>query len=244
MKKCLSISLLGVLFSFNSMSRKTFQVDTIKTSAGDLNIWFIGHGTLLFDINGKIIHIDPVMREADYSNMLEADIILITHEHFDHFDLEAIKHVKKESTKILAASICADKITDGIILKNGDSLTVDEIKIEAVPAYNIVHKRDNGKPFHPKGLGNGYVLTIGNKRIYIAGDTENIPEMKQLKDIDVAFLPMNLPFTMTPEMVADAAKMFRPAILYPYHFGDTDTSVIVDLLKQENDIEARIRNME
>jgi len=112
-----------------------------------------------------------------------------------------------------------------------------------VPAYNIIHKRDTGQPFHPKGLGNGYIITFGDKRVYVAGDTENVLEMKGLKSIDIAFLPMNLPYTMTPEMVADAAKAFKPKILYPYHFGETDTSKVVSLLKGTPEIEVRIRNM-
>jgi L-ascorbate metabolism protein UlaG (beta-lactamase superfamily) len=103
--------------------------------------------------------------------------------------------------------------------------------------------RSPGVPFHPKGIGNGYIVTFGDKRIYIAGDTENTPEMKNLKGIDIAFLPMNLPYTMTPEMVADAAKAFRPKILYPYHYGNTETAKIIDLLKDEKDIEVRIRSM-
>ena len=124
-------------------------------------------------------------------------------------------------------------------MANGESRTVQGIKIEAVPAYNIV----NARPFHPKGVGNGYVLTLGDTRVYIAGDTENTPEMKALKNIDIAFLPMNLPYTMTPEMVADAAKAFKPKVLYPYHYGDTDTQKLVDLLKGEKGIEVRIRNL-
>jgi len=128
-------------------------------------------------------------------------------------------------------------------MKNGDTKVVKGFRIEAVPAYNIVHERRPGTPFHPKGVGNGYVMTFGDKRIYIAGDTENTPEMKSLKDIDIAFLPMNLPYTMTPEMVADAAKAFKPKILYPYHFSDTDTSIIVNLLRDVEGIEVRIRKM-
>ena len=115
------------------------------------------------------------------------------------------------------------------------------LKIEAVAAYNIIHKRENGRPFHPKGDGNGYMITFGDKRVDVAGDTENTPEMKKLKDIDIAFLPMNLPYTMTPQMVADAAKALKPKILYPYHFGNTDTSELVKLLKDEKEIEVRIR---
>jgi L-ascorbate metabolism protein UlaG (beta-lactamase superfamily) len=117
------------------------------------------------------------------------------------------------------------------------------VTIEAVPAYNIVHKRENGEPFHPKGIGNGYIMTFGDKRVYVAGDTENIPEMKEFQDIDIAFLPMNLPYTMTPEMVADAATTIQPKILYPYHYSNTDTSRIVELLNERPTIEVRVRDM-
>ena len=128
-------------------------------------------------------------------------------------------------------------------MKNSDVKTVEGLRIEAVPAYNIAHKLDTGQPFHPKGVGNGYIITFGDKRVYVAGDTENTPEVKALKNIDIAFLPMNLPYTMTPEMVGDAAKAFKPKILYPYHFGETDTSKVVSLLKGTPEIEVRIRKM-
>jgi L-ascorbate metabolism protein UlaG (beta-lactamase superfamily) len=137
----------------------------------------------------------------------------------------------------------ANQVGGGITMQNGDKQTVAGLQVEAIPAYNLVHKREDGQPFHPKGVGNGYILTFGDKRLYLAGDTENIPEMKALKKIDIAFLPMNLPYTMTPEMVADAAKSFRPAILYPYHFGATDVSRLVDLLEPEKGIEVRIRKL-
>ena len=138
---------------------------------------------------------------------------------------------------------CAKQVHGGIVMMNGDVRTIEGLKIGAVPAYNIVQKRDTGEPFHPKGVGNGYVITFGDKRVYVAGDTENVPEMKGLEDIDIAFLPMNLPYTMTPEMVADTAKAFKPKVLYPYHFGETDTSKVVSLLKAFPEIEVRIRKM-
>jgi L-ascorbate metabolism protein UlaG (beta-lactamase superfamily) len=137
----------------------------------------------------------------------------------------------------------AEKVSGGIIMKNGDVQKLLGITVEAVPAYNLVHKRENGEPFHPKGQGNGYVLTFGDKRLYIAGDTENTPEMKALKNIDYAFLPMNLPYTMTPEMVADAVHAFKPKVLYPYHYGETETARVVELLKNDRDIEVRVRRM-
>jgi L-ascorbate metabolism protein UlaG (beta-lactamase superfamily) len=240
--------LFGIVFTSagsaeDKEEKEVFEEDIIKTSAGDLKITSIGHGTLMFAFGGKIIHVDPVSREADYSKMPKADLILITHEHGDHLDPEAIKVIRKDDTEIVLTEICAQKVEGGIVMKNGDVKTVGGLKIEAVPAYNIVHKRGNGEPFHPKGVGNGYLITFGDKRVYVAGDTENTPEMKKLENIDVAFLPMNVPYTMTPEMVADAAKALRPKVLYPYHFGNTDTSKLVELLKGEEDIEVRIRDL-
>jgi L-ascorbate metabolism protein UlaG (beta-lactamase superfamily) len=219
-----------------------FEQDIIKTGAGDLRIIFIGHATLMFTFGGKTIHVDPVSREADYTDMPKADLILITHEHGDHFDTKAIEMLRKQGTQLVLTKTCAEKVA-GLVMANGDVQTVQGLKIEAVPAYNIVHERSAGNPFHPKGRGNGYIITFGDKRVYIAGDTENTPEMKRLKNIDVAFLPMNLPYTMTPEMVADAARAFKPKILYPYHYSQTDPNKLVELLKDAKGIEVRIRKM-
>ncbi len=241
--------LFSIFFTLNVFAEEVtteeimFEEDIIETSAGDLKITFIGHASVMFSFNGKIIHVDPVFREADYNKMPEADLILITHEHGDHFDLEAIKTLRTENTELILTKICAEKVAGGIIMENGDIKTVRGLTIEAVPAYNIVHKRQDGNPYHPKGVGNGYIITFGDKRVYLAGDTENTPEMKELKDIDIAFLPMNVPYTMTPDMVADAATVFKPKVLYPYHFGNTDTSIILELLKGEENIEVRIRDM-
>jgi L-ascorbate metabolism protein UlaG (beta-lactamase superfamily) len=224
-------------------AQQGFETDIIRTSAGDLKITFIGHGSLFFTFGDKVIHVDPVGQYGDYSKLPKADLILITHEHRDHLDPKAIGAIRTEKTKIVLTQACTPQVQGGMVMKNGDAQTIEGIKIEAVPAYNILHMRSEGVPFHPKGVGNGYVITFGDKRVYVAGDTENTPEMKALKGIDIAFLPMNLPYTMTPEMVADAAKAFRPKILYPYHFGDTDTSRIVELLKDSKDVEVRIRKM-
>ena len=219
-----------------------FETDVIPTSTSDLKITFLGHGTLMMTFGEKVIHIDPYSRIADYSKLPKADLILITHEHGDHLDLGALTNVRTDTTEIVLTDVCTKQVEGGIMMRNGDVQTVEGITIEAVPAYNLIHKRDNGEPFHPKGVGNGYIMTFGDTRVYVAGDTENIPEMKKLQDIDCAVLPMNLPYTMTPEMVADAAKAFRPKILYPYHFGSTDTSKLDDLLEDEG-IELRIRKM-
>ena len=196
---------LSLAFLSALSGQKKYETDVIKTSGGSLKITFIGHASLMFEFNGKVIHVDPVTREGDYSKFPDADLILITHEHGDHLDPAALKQIMTPATKIVLSQRCYDKLQQGAVMKNGDQKTVLGFKIEAVPAYNIKHHRSNGEPFHPKGVGNGYVITFGDKRIYIAGDTENIPEMFLLKNIDIAFLPMNLPYTMTPEMTADAA---------------------------------------
>lgn len=241
--------ILSVLTSLTitSMSyTQDLQTDSFETNQGDLLINFVNHASLFFEFNDKIIHIDPVARMGNYENYPDADIIIITHHHGDHFDLNAIELIKKENTKIILTQKChemCENLSDIIVMKNGDNLEIDQLEIEAIPAYNIVNKRENGNPFHVKGEGNGYVIKFGNKKVLIAGDTENIPEIKALQNIDIAFLPMNLPYTMTPEMVADAVKAFQPKVLYPYHYGNTDTSKLSELLKEERDIEVRIKKM-
>jgi L-ascorbate metabolism protein UlaG (beta-lactamase superfamily) len=236
-------ALVVFLFVFVSgYSQDNIESDIIKTSKGDLEMFFVNHGTLMFKFNDLVIHVDPVGRGTDYTKMPKADIILVTHQHGDHLDKNAINLLSTSDTKLILTQTCHDEINMGEVMRNGDVKTVDGIKIEAVPAYNVIHKRDNGEPFHPKGIGNGYVINFGDKRVYVAGDTENFPEMKDLKDIDVAFLPMNLPYTMTPEMVVKAVNMFHPKIMYPYHYGQTDLQKLEELLANQNQTELRLRN--
>ena len=215
--------------------------DRIATSAGPLDLTFLGHGTLMLTFKDTVLHVDPYGKVADYAALPRADLVLLTHDHGDHLDEAALALVRTPATDIVLPPVCADRVQGGLILKNGETRTVRGITVTAVPAYNLVHRRDNGQPFHPRGAGNGYLLDFGDTRLYVAGDTENIPEMAALKDVDIAFLPMNLPYTMTPEMVADAARSFRPRILYPYHYGDTDPQRLVELLRDRPDIEVRIR---
>jgi L-ascorbate metabolism protein UlaG (beta-lactamase superfamily) len=226
-----------------AVAQPKFEKDVIPTSKGDLEITFLGHGSLMMIFGGKTIQVDPYGEVADYSTLPRADLLLVTHDHYDHLDPQALKSVLKPATAVVGAESCTGKLPGATIMANGETRTVLGLPIEAVPAYNIEHKRPDGQPFHPKGAGNGYIITFGETRVYIGGDTENTPEMKALKDIDVAFLPMNLPYTMTPEQVADAARAFRPKILYPYHTGDTDTGRLVKLLQGEKDIEVRIRRL-
>jgi len=216
--------------------------DEIATSGGVLRLTFIGHGSLRFDYGGKVVYVDPYGKVGDYGAMPPADLVLLTHEHQDHLDPAALDKVAGPDTPIVLTGASLEKLGRGTVLGNGQTATVAGIPIEAVPAYNIQHMREPGLPYHPKGRGNGYVLTFGDKRVYVAGDTENIPEMAQLKNIDIAFLPMNLPYTMTPEMAADAARMVKPKILYPYHYGETDPARLVALLRGEP-IEVRVREL-
>jgi L-ascorbate metabolism protein UlaG (beta-lactamase superfamily) len=237
-----SVAIL-IALSSAAFAEEPIERDTFKTSQGDLTITFIGHATLMFSFGDITLHVDPWSRLADYGKLPKADIVLITHEHLDHFDPEALKKVSTKETTVIMNEGCKKQRAAGIVMKNGDIKAISGITVEAVPAYNIVNKRPDGQPFHPKGAGNGYIITFGDKRVYVAGDTENTPEMKKIPAPDIAFLPMNLPYTMSPEMVADAARALRPKILYPYHFGDTDTAKIVELLKDVPAIEVRLRRM-
>jgi L-ascorbate metabolism protein UlaG (beta-lactamase superfamily) len=241
MKKILLIPTF-IVMTISGFSQNMPVTDKLSTSAGIVEMRFIGHGSLMFTVNNFCIYIDPVKSSGSYTDLPKADLILVTHEHGDHLDADLIKTLRKESTVMFSNAKAAESVPWAKVMRPGDSNVVNGINIAAVFAYNIKNVRAPGQPFHPKGAGNGYVLTIGGKKIYVAGDTENIPEMMDLKNIDIAFLPMNLPYTMTPSMVADAAKMFKPAILYPYHYGETNTSEIINLLK-DSGIEVRIRNL-
>jgi len=221
-------------------AQQFFEADTFDIGPKKLVIHFIGHGTLMLEYDSLVIHVDPVGRYADYSQLPKADIILITHQHQDHLDKEAIKKILSKNTRIVLNRASYDELGFGQTMGNGDSVKIDGIGITAVPAYNTTKGRDK---YHPKGRDNGYVLNIGGKKIYIAGDTEDIPEMKKLKDIDIAFLPMNQPYTMTAKQLVKAVKMITPRIVYPYHYGDSDVSALPKLLKGVKGAELRIRRM-
>ena len=243
MLRCVMYSMVSLLIlSFSANVKAQFGTDSIKTSKGDLKITFLGHASLLFEFDGKVIYADPAS-SLDWKKMPKADLVLITHDHGDHLKPDIIKTLSIEKTEFITDERSAAQVKGAKVMKNGDETTVLGLKIEAVPAYNIVHMRSAGTPYHPKGHGNGYIFTFGDKRVYVAGDTENIPEMKALKNIDVAFLPMNLPYTMTPEMVADAAKTFKPKILYIYHYRNSDTDKLQELMKEVKGVELRIRKM-
>jgi L-ascorbate metabolism protein UlaG (beta-lactamase superfamily) len=216
--------------------------DNLTTTAGVVEMHFLGHASLMFKLNNFVIYVDPVSSYGNYDILPKADLILVTHEHGDHLDPKLIDRLKKDGTVLFGNEGSAAKVPWAKAVKPGDKKDVNSVSIEVVPAYNIVNENSPGRAYHPKGVGVGYVISIGDKRIYVAGDTENTPEMKALKNIDVAFLPMNLPYTMTPAMVADAALAFKPKILYPYHFGETNTNELIKLLNNSS-IDVRIRSL-
>lgn len=210
------------------------DMDTFQTQSGKtIKVIPIKHGSIEINYNGLEIEVDPVTENVepvtDYSQKPKADLILVTHEHYDHFDPAAIAVLSNEDTRIILTPNCYDKLKKGTAMRNGDTLKLaEDVNLYAVPAYNTTPSHTK---FHPKGRDNGYILELDGTRIYIAGDMEDIPELKNVKDIDIAFMPCNQPFTMTPEQLRKAASIVRPKVLYPYHFSDTNQQEMQNQLK-------------
>ena len=213
--------------------------DTFPTTAQPVKITPIQHASLLISAAGKNIYIDPA--QGKYEGLPPADLILITDIHPDHLAPDVISKIKKDGTVIWGPKAVADKIHVDVTIANGETQKWDDWTIEAVPAYNRIRGPEAGKVYHDKGRGNGYVLQYGGKRFYISGDTEDLPEMAALKHIDVAFICMNLPYTMTPEEAALAVERFHPAIVYPYHCKNTNVKSFASYTKGTG-IEVRIRD--
>ena len=253
MKKLLTC-LLAVLGLTTACGQKSYEIDEFTTKSGKtVKFHALMHACIRIEFDGKEIQIDPVQklgnRTVDYTAMPKADYIFVTHEHGDHYDANAIKQLSTDKTQLVMNKRCADMYGAGKVMersalgtlrsaKNGDKLQLNDVSVEAVPAYNIT---EGHTQFHPKGRDNGYILTIDGLRIYIAGDTEDIPEMLQIKNIDIAFLPCNQPYTMTPDQLVRAAKVIKPKVLFPYHYGQTDLSGVAEKLKG---IDVRIRHYE
>jgi L-ascorbate metabolism protein UlaG (beta-lactamase superfamily) len=219
--------------------------DTIKTAKGDLRIIPIHHGTVLFELGDKAYYVDP-FHEGNLDGLPKADVVFITHAHPDHFDPTALDKIRKPSTIIVAPPSVAEKLPLGyngtIVMKNGDTQTVGDVGVEAVPMYNLKRGPSAGKLFHEKGWGDGFVLTLGDERIYLSGDTECTPEMRALKRIDIAFVCMNLPYTMPPSEAAQCIQAFKPKIVYPYHYRGSDLRDLDKGLAGQSGIEVRKRD--
>ena len=244
MKKIL-LCIMATLGLTTACGQSTYEVDEFTTASGKtVKFHALMHSCIRIQDDGQEIQIDPVSllreRTIDYASMPKADYIFVTHEHADHYDAAALKLLSADKTQLVMNKRCADMYGSGKVMTNGDKLQLGAITVEAVAAYNSTPGREQ---FHPKGRDNGYILTIDGLRIYIAGDTEDIPEMSAIKDIDIAFLPCNQPFTMTPEQLIRAAKVIKPRVLFPYHYGQTDLSAIPSALKGTG-IDVRIRHYE
>ncbi len=213
-------------------------VQIFPTNAGPVRIQPIYHAAAMIEAGGNRIYIDPA-RPANIAGLAPGDLILITDIHGDHMDPAYIAELSKPGTEIVAPPAVQHTVTQARVLANGQSMIWRQWTITAVPMYNMVHLMPSGEPYHPKGRGNGYILSYGGKNFYFAGDTEGTPEMRALRDIDVAFIPMNLPYTMTPDEAAAAVKAFRPKIAIPYHYRGQDIQRFADDLKGSG-IEVRL----
>lgn len=224
----------------------TTEIDVFRTPGGKIvRIYALMHASIRIVFDGREITVDPVgrlgERSIDYTAFPKSDYIFVTHEHHDHFDQAALATLSDDRTLLVTNRRCADQLGHGQVMVNGDRLTLsDDLTVEAVPAYNITEGRTQ---FHPRGRDNGYVLTLDGLRIYFAGDTEDIPEMEEIKDIDIAFLPCNQPYTMTAGQIEKAARTVRPKVLFPYHYSQTDVSRLPAALRSDG-IDVRIRHYE
>lgn len=238
--------LLALLGLAACSQQSSYEVDSFTTQNGKtVKIHALVHSSMRIEYDGTEIEIDPVLKlgekTIDYASMPKTDYIFITHEHFDHLDTAAIKLLTGDNTQLITNQRCADMLGYGTVMANGDVLQLaDDFSVEAVPAYNTTEGHQN---FHPKGRDNGFILTLDGLRIYIAGDTEDIPEMAGIKDVDIAFLPCNQPYTMTVEQLVNAARMVKPKVLFPYHYGQTDVNGIPSQLEADG-IEVRVRHYE
>ena len=216
----------------------TLEGDTFSSGQDEVIIHPVDHASLLLQWQDQTLYVDPVGGSAQYEGLPEADLVLITHGHGDHYDLDTLQSLVSDQTQLVLTEEVSG-MTQGAfdeqaeILNNGETTEFGEISVAAIPAYNTTEER---LQYHPEGVGNGYVLGLGDLRVYIAGDTEDIEEMRALTDIDVAFIPMNLPYTMTVEQAADAVNAFAPSVVYPYHYRGSDVEAFRDMVDEKIDV--------
>jgi len=228
----------------SARSADKIEGDRVAASDGDLIIHPINHATFVMGWKNKVIYVDPVGTGKLFDGLPRLDLILVTDIHGDHLSPETLEAVADAKTTIVAPSAVVEKLSEKLrkqttVLANGETKSVAGVSIEAVPMYNLTADR---LKYHNKGRGNGYVLTLGGKRVYISGDTEDIPEMRALKNIDVAFVCMNLPYTMTEEQAASAVREFKPKIVYPYHYRGSDVEKFKKLVGEDSGVEVRLRD--
>jgi L-ascorbate metabolism protein UlaG (beta-lactamase superfamily) len=229
-----------VLLAAVVLARAGDHGEYFSTSSGPFNITLVHHASLVIEGAGRVVYVDPTS-EGNYKGLPKADLVLITNDLPDHLDMAAINRCSRKSTAVIAPASAAGRLQHCTALNNGETVSVGEIVVEAEPAYQATAGTDGAKPAHPKGQGNGYVLTYPGVRVYISGDTGFYPEMKALKNIDIAFLSMGTPDTMSLEEAAKAVRTIRPKILYPYAYRDTNQDEIRKQLATP-EVEVRVRN--
>jgi len=227
----------GLRARHTARAQDVVKDDVEPTSLGPLTIRPLVHASVLFEFQGRVYYVDPA-GSYNWDSLPKADLVLITHEHADHSSPAVVNRIRKAETQVIANERSAARFAGAIVMRNGDRQELQGVTVEAVPAYNVVRTQ-----YHPRGRDNGYVITFGDRRVYLAGDTEVIPEMKTLEKIDIAFLPISLPFTMSPEEAAGAASAFKPRILYPYHQNSGDPNVVKTRLADVAEIEVRVRRL-
>jgi L-ascorbate metabolism protein UlaG (beta-lactamase superfamily) len=252
MKKLFAVMFVFALAAVGAPARQ--QTDSLPADGGNIQITPIMHSSVQLEYEGKVIQVDPVAKYDNvelpllgkFNALKPADLILVTDIHPENLDTDEIAKVRKPGAPVVMPTAVATQAGAKIpppttVMANGDMKTIVDIGIEAVPMYNLVHGPKPGEPYHPKGRGNGYILTLGGKRIYFSGDTECTPEMRALKNIDVAFLPMNMPTTMTPSEVVDCIKAMQPKIFYPYHYeGQKRDEALVKAFLKDSPTEIRV----
>jgi L-ascorbate metabolism protein UlaG (beta-lactamase superfamily) len=226
----------GLTLSRATRAQDIVPADVEETSMGPLTIRPLIHAAVLLQFRDKNYYIDPA-GNAEWDNLPKADLVLVTHEHGDHAAPAVVNRIRKDTTRVITNERTASRFPGATVMKNGDKIDLLEVTVEAVPSYNVV------KTNHPKGRDNGYVITFGDRRVYLAGDTEATPEMKALEKIDIAFLPIDGTFTMPPAEAAEGARAFKPRILYPYHQNASDPNAVKSLLADVAGIEVRVREL-